>query len=114
MERIVYVQEDHFEIPEKLLKLSHEELRKRIDEERKKEIAKKNRQLAKMEQNLSSQIPMQTSVNVPQWKLTEVLVFLLRKNENNSTEYKPQYKHLSEILLRIEFPFWRYAEPYHK
>ena len=43
MERIVYVQEDHFEIPEKLLELSHEELRKRIDEERKKEIEKKKR-----------------------------------------------------------------------
>ena len=38
MERIVYVQDDHFEIPEDLLKLSHEELRERINEERKKEI----------------------------------------------------------------------------
>lgn len=37
MERIVYVQDDHFEIPEDLLKLSHEELRERINEERKKE-----------------------------------------------------------------------------
>ena len=35
MERIVYVQEDHFEIPEEFLKLSHEELRARIAEERK-------------------------------------------------------------------------------
>ena len=34
MERIVYVQDDHFEIPEDLLKLSHEELRERINEER--------------------------------------------------------------------------------
>ena len=33
---------------------------------------------------------MQISVSTPQWKLTEVLLFLLRKNENNSTEYKPQ------------------------
>lgn len=48
MERIVYVQDDHFEIPENLLKLSHEEIRKRINEERKKEIDKKKRQLAKM------------------------------------------------------------------
>ena len=47
MERIVYVQDDHFEIPEDLLKLSHEELRERINEERKKEIEKKKRQLAK-------------------------------------------------------------------
>ena len=29
MERIVYVQDDHFEMPEDLLKLSHEELRER-------------------------------------------------------------------------------------
>lgn len=50
MERIVYVQEDHFEIPEELLKLSHEELRARIAEERKKEIAKKTKQLEKMKE----------------------------------------------------------------
>ena len=31
MERIVYVQDDHFEMPEDLLKLSHEELRERIN-----------------------------------------------------------------------------------
>lgn len=48
MERIVYVQEDHFEIPEDLLKLSHAELRARIAEERKKEIAKKTKQLEKI------------------------------------------------------------------
>ena len=48
MERIVYVQEDHFEIPEELLKLSHEELRKRIAEEREKEIEKKTKQLEKI------------------------------------------------------------------
>ena len=41
MERIVYVQDDHFEMPEDLLKLSHEELRERINEERKKEKGKK-------------------------------------------------------------------------
>ena len=47
MERIVYVQEDHFEIPEKLLKLSHEELRKRIDEERKKRDRKEEKTACK-------------------------------------------------------------------
>lgn len=30
MERIVYVQEDRFDIPEALLKLSHEQIRERI------------------------------------------------------------------------------------
>ena len=53
MERIVYVQDDHFEIPEDLLKLSHKELRERINEERKKEIEKKKRQLAKLEKSIS-------------------------------------------------------------
>ena len=53
MERIVYVQDDHFEIPEDLLKLYHEELRERINEERKKEIEKKKRQLAKLEKSIS-------------------------------------------------------------
>ena len=53
MERIVYVQDDHFEMPEDLLKLSHEELRERINEERKKEIQKKKRQLAKLEKSIS-------------------------------------------------------------
>ena len=51
MERIVYVH--HFEMPEDLLKLSHEELRERINEERKKEIEKKKRQLAKLEKSIS-------------------------------------------------------------
>ena len=41
MERIVYVKDDYFDIPEELLKLSHEELRARIEEERKKELEKK-------------------------------------------------------------------------
>ena len=53
MERIVYVQDDHFEMPEDLLKLSHEELRERINDERKKEIEKKKRQLAKLEKSIS-------------------------------------------------------------
>ena len=53
MERIVYVQDDHFEMPEDLLKLSHEELRERINEERKKEIEKNKRQLAKLEKSIS-------------------------------------------------------------
>lgn len=45
MERIVYVQEDHFEIPESLLQMSHEELRSKIAEEREKELERKRRQL---------------------------------------------------------------------
>lgn len=54
MERIVYVQEDHFEIPEELLKLSHEELRMKIAQEREKELNRKRRQLALLEQNARS------------------------------------------------------------
>ncbi|MBP3568162.1 MAG: hypothetical protein J6K04_03250 [Lachnospiraceae bacterium] len=38
---ILYVQNDCFNIPEELLKLSHEQIRERIKEERKKELAKK-------------------------------------------------------------------------
>ena len=53
MERIVYVQDDHFEMPEYLFKLSHEELREIINEETKKEIEKKKRQLAKLEKSIS-------------------------------------------------------------
>lgn len=49
MERIVYVQEDHFEIPEDLLQMSHEELREKIAEEREKELARKRRHLAMIE-----------------------------------------------------------------
>lgn len=49
MERIVYVQEDHFDIPEELLKLSHEEIRERIAKERKKELEKKKKQLERLE-----------------------------------------------------------------
>jgi len=49
MERIVYVQEDHFEIPENLLTLSHEELREKIREEREKELTRRRRQLALLE-----------------------------------------------------------------
>lgn len=52
MERIVYVQEDHFDIPEELLKLSHEQIRERIAEERKKEIELKKKQLEKMQKNV--------------------------------------------------------------
>ena len=33
MERIVYVQEDRFDLPEDLLKLSHEQIRERIQQE---------------------------------------------------------------------------------
>ena len=38
MERIVYVQEDRFDLPEDLLKLSHEQIRERIKQERKKNL----------------------------------------------------------------------------
>ena len=41
MERIVYVQEDRFDLPEDLLKLSHEQIRDRIRKERQKELEKK-------------------------------------------------------------------------
>ena len=47
MERIVYVQEDRFNLPEDLLKLSHEQIRERIKHERLKEFEKK--QLKKLE-----------------------------------------------------------------
>lgn len=49
MERIVYVQEDHFEIPEGLLQMSHEELRSKTAEEREKELKRKRRQLSLIE-----------------------------------------------------------------
>lgn len=49
MERIVYVQEDRFEIPEELLKLSHEELRAQIKQEKEKELDRKKKQLAMLE-----------------------------------------------------------------
>ena len=53
MERIVYVQEDHFEIPEDLLQMSHEELRAKIAEEREKELTRKRKQLALIEKSTS-------------------------------------------------------------
>ena len=49
MERIVYVQEDRFNIPEDLLKLTHEQIRERIEKERKDELEKKKKQLEKLE-----------------------------------------------------------------
>ena len=49
MERIVYVQEDRFDIPEELLKLTHEQIRERIKEERQRELAKKKKQVEKLE-----------------------------------------------------------------
>ena len=49
MERIVYVQEDRFDLPEDLLKLSHEQIRDRIRKERQKELEKKKKQLEKLE-----------------------------------------------------------------
>ena len=48
MERIIYVQEDRFDIPEDLLKLSHEQIRERIKQERQKELEKK-KQVEKLE-----------------------------------------------------------------
>ena len=41
MERIVYVQEDRFDLPEDLLKLSHEQIRDKIKKERQKELEKR-------------------------------------------------------------------------
>ena len=49
MERIVYVQEDRFDLPEDLLKLSHEQIRERIKQEWQKELEKKKKQLEKLE-----------------------------------------------------------------
>ena len=49
MERIVYVQEDRFDLPEDLLKLSHEQIRERIRQERQMELEKKKKQLEKLE-----------------------------------------------------------------
>ena len=49
MERIVYVQEDRFDLPKDLLKLSHEQIRERIKQERQKELEKKKKQLEKLE-----------------------------------------------------------------
>ena len=49
MERIVYVQEDRFDIPEDLLKLSHEEIRERIKQEKQKELEKKKKQVERLE-----------------------------------------------------------------
>ena len=45
MKRILYVQEDRFDLPEDLLKLSHEQIRERIKQERQKELEKKKKQL---------------------------------------------------------------------
>lgn len=41
MERIVYVQEDRFDLPKDLLKLSHEQIRDKIKKERQKELEKR-------------------------------------------------------------------------
>lgn len=62
MERIVYVQEDHFEIPEGLLQMSHEELRSKIAEEREKELERKRRQLSLIEKKKNS-VMIRISVN---------------------------------------------------
>lgn len=47
---ILYVQNDCFNIPEDLLKLSHEQIRERINEERQKELEKKS--VEKLEKEL--------------------------------------------------------------
>jgi hypothetical protein len=54
MDRIVYVQEDRFEIPEELLGLSHDEIREKIRLEKEKELAQKKKQLAMLENNRAS------------------------------------------------------------
>ena len=48
----MYSREDHFEIPEDLLKLSHEELRGKIAKEREKELERRRRQLALLEKTI--------------------------------------------------------------
>lgn len=48
MDRIVYVQEDRFDLPEDLLKLSHEQIRERIKQERQRELEKKKKQMEKL------------------------------------------------------------------
>jgi hypothetical protein len=60
MERIVYVQEDHFDIPKELLQMSHEELRARIEVEKKKEWEKKKRQLNKMQKIMEQDVKNKT------------------------------------------------------
>lgn len=49
MGRIVYVQEDRFSIPEDLLKLTHDQIRERIELEKQKELEQKKKQLEKFE-----------------------------------------------------------------
>ena len=49
MERIVYVQEDRFDLPEDLLKMSHEQIRERIKQESHKELERKKKQLQNLE-----------------------------------------------------------------
>ena len=53
MERIVYVQDDRYEMSEELLMLSQEELQKKINEERDKEIQKKKSQLSKFAKTIA-------------------------------------------------------------
>jgi hypothetical protein len=49
MDRIVYVQEDSFEIPKELLGLSHDEIREKIRLEKEKELNQKKKQLDMLE-----------------------------------------------------------------
>ncbi len=45
---ILYVQNDRFELPEELLKLTHEQIRERIKEERQKELEMKKKQVKRL------------------------------------------------------------------
>lgn len=51
MDKIVYIQEDRFQIPEDLMELSHEELQKRIAEECQKELQRKHDEQAILREN---------------------------------------------------------------
>ena len=49
MENSLYIKNDRMDIPEELLKLTHEQIRERIKEERQKELEKKKKQVEKLE-----------------------------------------------------------------
>ena len=53
MDKIVYVQDDRYQIPEELLKLSQEELLERIKEERDKIIQKRKQKLNKTNKTIA-------------------------------------------------------------
>ena len=53
MDRIVYVQDDRYEIPEELLKLSQEELLERIKEERDRIIQERKQKFNKTNKTIA-------------------------------------------------------------